>query len=440
MHKLPIVALTGLPNSGKSTLINKLSGKHGAVTSDVAGTTRDRQYFDIAWDGSYFSLVDTAGLVEHQDNELEKNVAKQLEKALEESSLVVLVIDGKLPKGGLDQKTLLKFRKLKKPVILAVNKIDSPKEIDQAVKTFNVLGIKAICAISALSGRGLGDLLSLITDELKKHADLDLKPFEHTGIAVSIVGKPNVGKSSLFNKILQEERVVVSSIPGTTRTAIDSPLSYKDTDYIFIDTAGLKKKEHKQAEPDIFSGFQTFKSVRRSDVVMFVIDAVEEITKQDQKVAQEIFKLGKGMIILINKFDLYKGDENQLRDYISSYFPFLWMMPAFLVSAKTGVGITDAMDSIKPIYERRLKTIDQEDIDKLLAKRMKINPPKLLRDQKKPKVFGLAQIATNPPLFELTVNHPAAISSQFKKSLLNAIIKDLDFWGTPLNLKVHKKI
>jgi GTP-binding protein len=177
MHKLPIVALTGLPNSGKSTLINKLSGKHAAVTSDVAGTTRDRQYFDIAWDGSYFSLVDTAGLVEHVDNELEKNVAKQLEKALEEASLIVLVIDGKLPKGGLDQKTLLKFRKLKKPVILAVNKIDSPKEIDQAVKTFNVLGIKSICAISALSGRGLGDLLSLITDELKKTYRIRCKTF-----------------------------------------------------------------------------------------------------------------------------------------------------------------------------------------------------------------------------------------------------------------------
>lgn len=440
MRQLSLVALAGLPNSGKSTLLNKISGEHTAITSPVAGTTRDRQYADISWNKNHFTLVDTAGVSFGNTDELEKNVAAQIDIALQEAAVIVFVVDGKLPNGGLDQKSLLKFRKLNKPLILAVNKIDSPKEVEQIQTTFAHLGIKTIVAVSALSGRGVGDLLDTIVKTLTAVSEQQNTPLPHEGIAVSIVGKPNVGKSSLFNYILQEDRMVVSNIPGTTRTAIDSFVTYKDEPYIFIDTAGLKRKEHRQALPDIYSGFQTFKAARRSDVVLFVIDATEEITKQDQRIAQEIFELGNGMVILANKFDLFKGDEKQLRDYISNHFPFLWMMPAFFISAKTGRGISEALDAIKPIYERKHKQTTQEDLDKLLARRMKQNPPKLLRDQKTPKVYGLKQLDVNPPLFELSVNHPAAISEQFKKTVLNAIIKELDYWGTPVNLALRKKI
>jgi GTPase len=434
---LPIVAIVGPPNAGKSTLLNKISGQHVAVTSEVAGTTRDRQYLDVAWNKQEFTLVDTAGLDFSAIDELDTQVNKQIDIALEQADMLVFVVDGKVPAATIPQATIRKFRTSKKPVALAINKIDSPQKLDAAIAEFKRLGIKNMFPISSVTGRGIGDLLDHIVSSLPKAKEQE--PKTDNSIAVAIVGKPNVGKSSIFNSILGEERVVVSNVPGTTRTAIDSHVKRGNIDYTFIDTAGLKKKTHRQAKPDIFSGFQTYKSIRRSDVCFFVIDSVEEITKQDQAIAQEIFAQDKGCIILANKFDIYKGDEDKLRDYISHHFPFLWMCPMFFVSGKTGEGLTEALEAVQPIYERRHKEVSAEELNALLKKWMKKNPPKLLRDQKQPKVYGLTQLATNPPLFELLVNVPAAISMQFRKSIQNAIIKELDFWGTPVNLTLRKK-
>ncbi len=458
---LPLVAIVGQPNAGKSTLMNKISGRQSAITSDIAGTTRDRQYVDTSWNGVEFTLVDTAGLAEDENPQLELSLLKQIDVAVDQADVIMFVADGKEPVGAVNRQVLKKFRDNKKPMLLVVNKLDSARKHDEKIGEFSRLGIKPVFAVSAISGLGLGDMLDFVAEKagepsakINKH---DEQPEEKTSIAISIVGKPNVGKSSIFNAILKEDRVVVSPIPGTTRTAIDSEIKIDGEDYTFIDTAGLKKKEHRQSKPDIFSGFQTFKAIRRSDICFFVIDANEEITKQDQRVASEIFAMDKGCIILVNKMDAYTKDNRgkkggqwdgrgktddqyqTLRDYISHHFSFLWMCPAFFVSAKTGEGLEEALASIKPIYQSRRKTIDQETLNAFLAKKLKINPPKLLRDQKKPKVTGLRQIATNPPLFELLVNHPAAISMQFRKFLENGIIKDLDFWGTPISLKLKGK-
>lgn len=440
-NNLPIVAIVGPPNAGKSTLLNKIAGVQFAVTSEVAGTTRDRQYVDIVWAGRQFTLVDTAGLDLAGEKELETQVNKQIDIAASEADALIFVVDGKQPGANLPQSTLLKFRKAKKPIMLAVNKVDSPNKLEQAKGDFARLGIKPMFPVSSLTGRGIGDLLDHIVSVLPKAKKTKSETKNSkSGINVSIVGKPNVGKSSIFNKIIGQERVVVSSIPGTTRTAIDSHLTIGDQDYTFIDTAGLKKKVHTQAKPDIYSGFQTYKSIRRSDVCFLVIDSTEEITKQDQMIAQEIFGQDKGCIILANKFDAYEGEEDKLRDYISHHFPFLWMCPMFFVSGKTGEGLEEAIGAIKPIYERRHKEVTSDQLQGLLGKWMKKNPPKLLRDQKTPKVYGLNQLASNPPLFELLVNVPASISMQFRKSIQNAIIKELDYWGTPVNLTLRKKM
>ncbi len=453
---LPIVAIVGPPNAGKSSLLNKIAGKPLAVTSEVAGTTRDRQYLDTAWNGSRFTLVDTAGLDPVIHGELEKNVSKQIEVALFEADALLLVLDGKQEVRQLDHTILKKFRNSKKPVILAVNKLDSPKTREITLEKFKALGIKKLFAVSAVSGLGVGDLLDEVGETLKDKQPQEEEVPLDPSIAISIVGKPNVGKSSIFNKILKHERAVVSPIPGTTRTAVDERITINDIPFIFIDTAGLKKKEHRQAQPDIFSGFQTFKSIRRSDICFFIIDSAEEITKQDQRVANEIFALEKGCIILANKIDLTpplplgesskkKGrrpadDSYQsLRDLISHHFPFLWMCPLFFVSAVTGEGLDKAIDSLKPIFDARNKTIEAEVLKDFLHKKLKTNPPKLLRDQKKPKVYGLKQIDVNPPAFELLVNHPAAISQQFRKFLENSIVKELDFWGTPIKLRLLGK-
>ncbi len=441
--QLPIVALVGQPNVGKSSLLNKIAGGRPAVTSEVAGTTRDRQYIDTSWNGVDFTLVDTAGLSLEAQSELEHNVNKQIDIALAEAEAVILVVDGRLNRNSVEQTTLQKFRKIKKPVILAVNKLESPKLREEKLVEFQSLGIKPLFGVSATSGAGLGDMLDSIAGIIRASSgrlSLEAAPESNLpGIAVSIVGKPNVGKSSILNAILKEERAVVSPIPGTTRTAIDSRIAIGGVDYTFIDTAGLKKKEHRQQQPDIFSGFQTFKSIRRSDVCFLTIDAAEEITKQDQRIAQEIFSQEKGCVILANKIDLYEGDEEKLRDYISLHFPFLWMCPLFFVSGKTGQGLNQALTAIKPIYERRHKTVDNQTLSEFLMKAMQKNSPKLLRDQKKPKVFSLHQTDANPPHFELLVNHPAAISQQFRRFLENSIIKELDFWGTPIVLRLRGK-
>ncbi len=302
-HKLPIVALVGPPNAGKSTLLNKINGGQLAVTSEIAGTTRDRQYITTDWDGHEFMLVDTAGLDMDAKGELETNIQKQINRAVKEADVIVMVVDGKQPVGALDRKVLTTFRKLKTKKILAINKVDSPRNLEKSLADFSRLGIKDMFPLSALTGRGIGDMLDAVVQALGLPEKDDAEdasathyplPTTNSPIAVSILGKPNVGKSSLFNKILNDERSVVSAVPGTTRTAIDDNITIDGVDYTFIDTAGLKKKEHKQAKPDIFSTFQTFRSIRRSDVCIFVLDANEEITVQDQRIAREILNMQKG--------------------------------------------------------------------------------------------------------------------------------------------------
>lgn len=436
-NRLPIVAIVGEPNVGKSTLLNKIAGTRAAVTSDVAGTTRDRQYIDTSWNGVDFTLVDTAGLTYGHKQELEAELETQIDQALNEADLILFVADSKTDSNTTDRKALIKFRKTSKPVVLAVNKLDSPKAMREFGEEWKRLGIKLIFPVSAQTGRGVGELLDEVANQLKK---LKIpKPEKPTGIPVAIVGKPNVGKSSLVNKILGEERVVVSDIPGTTRTAIDVEINFEGTDFTLIDTAGLKKKSYRQAQPDVYSVFQTFKSIRKSEVVMFVIDAVEPITKQDQAIAGEILDLGRGVVIVVNKMDQFDGDEKQLQDYVSQHFPFLWFAPVFFVSAKTGDGLTEALKALKPIYDARAKVITQEDLDRLLAYTLEKNPPRRMLDQKAPKVYGLNQIGNFAPMFELIVNHPAAISTQYRRYLEKQIIQKLGFWGTPIKIHLTKK-
>ncbi|HMR55434.1 MAG TPA: ribosome biogenesis GTPase Der [Candidatus Doudnabacteria bacterium] len=435
--RLPIVAIVGEPNVGKSTLLNKISGMRAAVTSTVAGTTRDRQYIDTAWNGIDFTMVDTAGITFGDKQELEDALIEQIEHAIQEADLILFVADSKIDPGTIDRKALIKFRKTKKPVVLAVNKVDSPVKFREFGGEFEQLGVKKIFPISATTGRGIGDMLDQIATDLKK---LKIeKPPKPLGIPVAIVGKPNVGKSSLINHILGEKRVIVSDIPGTTRTSIDVSINIDGQDYTFIDTAGLKKKSYRQAQPDVYSVFQTFKSIRKSDVVLFVIEANETITKQDQVIAGEILDLGKGVVILVNKLDKYEGEEKELQDYVSHHFPFLWFAPVFFVSAVTGENIAEALAAIKPIYEARGKTVSQEDLDRLLAYTMEKNPPRRMLDQKVPKVHGLTQTGTHAPMFDLLVNHPAAISTQYRRYLEKQIIQKLGFWGTPIKLNLVKK-
>lgn len=438
LKTLSMVALIGEPNSGKSTLLNKIAGLPLAVTSDLAGTTRDRQYAKVSWNNQEFLLIDTAGFMPDTENELEINIQKQIDKAFEEANILILVVDGKAPKASLNLATIKKIRKIKKPIFLVINKTDSVKKIQEFKNQFQSLGIKPSFAVSALTGNGIGDLLDAVTETLKT-----LQPgYTHNtsdSINISIVGKPNVGKSSLFNALLKEERVVVSATPGTTRTAIDSELVWEDQSYTFIDTAGLKKKAYRQTQSDTYSGYQTFKAIRRSDVVVLVVEATSEITTQDKKLAALILSMEKGLVIVVNKLDLYQGSLKALRDYVSVHFPQAWMCPLIFISANKNIGTEELLGVLKPIYNTRGKVIAPETLNQFLKNILQNAPPKRLKDQKTPKVFSLSQIASHPPTFELKVNHPAAIAPHFKKALENAIIRELDFYGTPIVIKLKGK-
>lgn len=435
--ELPVVALVGAPNAGKSTLLNKIAGEHLAVTSETAGTTRDRQYAEISWNGKQFLLVDTAGLDFSNKTDLESSIQSQVDIALAEADLLIFVADYKNGPEGIDRNVLLKIRKNKLTKILAINKVDSPRAFVTATAEFAKWGIKPSAPVSALTGRGVGDLLDLVSEKLPS---TKVKTENFESIKIALIGKPNVGKSSLINSWLKDNRMVVSPTPGTTRTTIDTKFSASGQNFTLLDTAGLKKKARRQEEPDVFSGFQTYRSIRKSDVCFLVIDATLEITSQDLALAREITDQEKGCIILVNKMDIFKGSKEKLHAYISEHIPHLWMCPVFFVSAETGETPEDLWKLAVGIYERRNKIIEQETLNKLLSEKLKKDPPRQLLDQKKPKVYNLKQIGTNPPSFEVYVNHPRAFAESFRRSLAKKIIKDLDFWGTPVRVHLVRKV
>jgi len=438
-EKEALVAIVGEPNVGKSTLLNKIVSRRAALATNIPGTTRDRFYAPTSWNGIDFTLVDTAGIVVERRDELEKNVQKQAEIALDEADVLIYVVDGKQPPERISNAILKLIRQKKKPVILAVNKCDSPARALNTADNFAFTGIKKIVACSAVTGIGTGDLLDVVSEELKKLGFTTLEREEGT-VSVSIIGKPNVGKSSLFNKILGKERVVVSPVPGTTRNPIDTLIEFKNEKIKIIDTAGLKRKEKVNPLPDVYAAFQTLRTIRRSDICILLIDANEGITQQDQRIANEAVDTRKGLIVVINKIDLLdEGKREKLDKAMLDYFPFLWWAPAVPVSAVTGEGVEDILDYVLDIEKNRRKEISDEDIKDFLMRKIKANPPRRIRDERIPKIYSIRQEASNPPSFLMEVNVPAAISMSFRKFVENAMVRELGFWGVPIKLRLEAK-
>lgn len=433
------VAIVGEPNVGKSTLLNKIVAQRAALATPVPGTTRDRFYAPTSWNGVDFMLVDTAGIIMEQRDELEKNVQKQAEIALDQADVIIYVVDGKQPAERVSREVLRIIRRRKKPIVLAVNKCDSPARVRAASGDFAFTGIKQIIGCSSVTGVGTGDLLDAVTDDLVK-LGFGKQEREVGTVSVSIVGKPNVGKSSLFNKITGEERVVVSNVPGTTRNPIDTLISYKDEKIKLIDTAGLKRKEKLAPLPDVYAAFQTLRTIRRSEICILVIDASEGITQQDQRIANDIVDARKGLIVAVNKIDLLTEKQHaKLELDLPHYFPFLWWAPAVPVSASKGDGVPAILDYILEIEKNRRKVFDDQTISDFLARKIKDNPPKRVRDERVPKIYSLRQEGSNPPSFLMSVNVPSAISMQFRKYVENAMIRELGFWGAPIQLRLEEK-
>ncbi len=434
----PLVAVVGRPNVGKSTFFNRVCGRRISIVDDIAGVTRDRIYGDAEWCGHYFTLVDTGGLDFVEQGEMQKNIFTQAQIAIDLADVILLFVDGKEGLTNSDKQVADFLRKSKKPLILVVNKLDN-FEIENTYD-FYELGIKRLFPISAEQSKGLGDLLDEIVSLLKSNPDLTKEPTNE--IKIAIVGKPNAGKSSLTNKLLGEERLVVSSIAGTTRDAIDTPFRYNNKDYILIDTAGMRKKnaiEDKSIER--YSVLRSIEAIKRADVVLVVIDVANGITEQDIKVAGFVHEQNKPSIIVLNKWDLIEKDDKTINIYTNKLKEDLKFMDYFVplyISALTGQRTNKIMPLVEKVYENASKRIKTGVLNEIIQNAVTIKQPPTKNGQRL-KLFYATQASTNPPNFVLFVNDVNAMHFSYLRYLENSIRNAVDFNGTPIKITLKNR-
>ncbi len=435
---LPIVAIIGRPNVGKSTLVNRLAGQKAAIVHDQPGVTRDRTYLPSYWSDREFVVVDTGGLVFNDDTEFLPLIRQQAMTALTEASAAIFVVDGRTGPIGADEEIAAWLRQQKVPVLLAVNKCESPDQgLIQAAEFWN-LGLGEPYAISAIHGNGTGDLL----DELIKHLPTVEELPEDNEIKVAIVGRPNVGKSSLLNAFVGEERAIVSPISGTTRDAIDTCVVRGEQTYRLIDTAGIRKKKHIEYGTEFFSINRAFKAIRRCDVALMVIDAVDGVTEQDQKLAGRIIDEGRACVIVINKWDAIEKDSYTIYDYqkiLEGRLHFSEWAPTIFVSALTGqrVGkILNLVDSAALEHKRRISTSVVNDV---LEEAITWHSPPVSRGGRQGKIYYGTQVSSQPPTIALFVNEAKRFGDNYRRYIERQFRQQLGFKGTPIRLLWRSK-
>lgn len=438
--RIPIVAVIGLPNSGKSTFFNKVLERRAALTHNEAGTTRDRAYGLASWNGLSFYLVDTAGIVSRPDSPLEKNVQRQTAIAQEEADLIILMVDGRSNISSEDLAVAQRLQRSKKPIILAVNKIDFHNAKNEAQgETFRKLGLGTPYLMSSLNGSGMGDVLDQITENLKKNFDGTQEEFPGH-LRVAFVGKPNVGKSSLINKLLKEDRLIVDSKAGTTRSTVEIPFESGGKKFVLVDTAGIKKKWKQDVDIEAAAMMQSLRMISQIDVALFVLDATDTITAQDQIISQKILEQDKPLIVILNKVDELTEEEQQKRlDLLPHYFPQIWWAPVIFTSAKKGTGLDRALQFAQDVSTAANREVDGTALDAFLDKMIEERMPGKMDDQRKPKLYNLKQIAVRPPTFKITVNFPNAFAPAWKKLFEKQFRLKFGFEGTPIIITYAKK-
>ncbi len=439
--KTPLVAIVGLPNSGKSTLFNKILERRAALTYPVAGTTRDRAYGMTSWNGLSFYVIDTAGIVPNPDSDLEKNVQKQTQIAQEEADVLLLVVDGQTPVSSQDIRVAAQLNQTGKPVILAVNKIDARNnKTDTAASNYLKLGLGDIFATSAVNGSGVGDLLDEIVKKLKEKFALETQE-ELPGLKIAFVGKPNVGKSSLINALIKQERVIVHHEAGTTRSTVEIPFEHAGQQFILLDTAGIKRKWDQDTDVAAAAAFQSIKTLATTDVVFFTLDASQDLTVQDQSVANQILEAQKSCVIVLNKIDLLdQKQQQQLLDSLPNYLSKMWYLPVLFTSTKTGQGLDLLVKFAQDSYNAAIREIDPDELDAFLQKIIKESMPGKMDDQRAPQIYNLKQIGTTPPTFKMNVNFPAAIAEAWKDWFEKQFRLKFGLEGTPIQIRYIKRI
>lgn len=432
----PIVAMVGRPNVGKSTLFNRLAGKRISIVQDTPGVTRDRVYAEAEWLNYNFTMIDTGGIEPERDDIIVKQMRRQANIAIETADVIVFIVDGKEGITSADEEVSNMLRKSKKPVVLVVNKVDSIKEEDNAWEFYN-LGIGDPIAISASQGLGLGDML----DRVVEHFDSVDADADEERIKIAMLGKPNVGKSSLINKLLGEERVIVSNVPGTTRDAIDS---YLDTDignFTLIDTAGLRRKSKVKEEIERYSVVRTLAAIERADVCILVIDATEGITEQDEKIIGYAHEMKKAIMVIVNKWDLVEKDDKTMDNFkkdLQQKLKFLSYAEYLFISALTGQRVHKVLEIARKCYDNYDKRVSTGILNDVISKAVLMKEPPVVA-LKRLKIYYATQVATKPPKFVFFVNDIQARHFSYERYLENQLRDSFDFKGTGIEIEYRER-
>lgn len=432
----PLVAIVGRPNVGKSTFFNKVVGKRISIVEDTPGVTRDRVYADAEWSGYSFTLVDTGGIEIHSEDQMWMHIKKQAEIAVDLADVILLMVDGKAGILHDDYDVANYLRKSKKPIILAVNKIDN-RNID-LVYDFYKLGLGEPIAISSEHGLNLGDLLDEIVGQLPHKVE---NIVDDETIKIAVVGKPNAGKSSLVNRILGFDRVIVSDIPGTTRDAIDTSFTVDGKKYSIVDTAGIRKKSKVEEDLEYYSVIRSIDAMRRADVVAIVIDSSEELTEQDIKICGLVHESQKPSLIVMNKWDLVEKDTftiNSFNDKLKEELKFMSYFRPIYISALTGKRTNIVLDNLMQSYNNASQRISTGILNEVIQDAMSINEPPA-KNGKKLKAYYMTQSSTNPPTFVMFVNDEMLMHFSYRRYLENSIRKAFDFSGTPIRIRVRNR-
>ena len=434
----PIVAIVGRPNVGKSTLFNALAGEKISIVKDTPGVTRDRIYADVTWLDKTFTLIDTGGIEPESKDIILSQMREQAQIAIDTADVIIFIVDVRQGLVDADYKVADMLRKSKKPVVLAVNKVDSFAKFGNDVYEFYNLGIGDPVAVSAASRLGLGELL----DEVTKHFTQEQYGDEEDDRPrIAIVGKPNVGKSSIVNKLLGENRVIVSGIAGTTRDAVDTEIVRNGTEYVFIDTAGLRRKSKVKEDLERYSIIRTVTAVERADVVLLVIDAVEGVTEQDAKIAGIAHERGKGMIIAVNKWDAIEKDDKTIYRFTEKVKNTLSFMPyaeLLFVSAVTGQRLNRLFETIDAVIENHAMRVATGVLNEIMAEAVALQQPPSDKG-KRLRLYYITQVAVKPPTFVIFVNDKELMHFSYTRYIENKIREAFGFQGTPLKFIIRER-
>lgn len=433
-----IVAVVGRPNVGKSTLFNTIAGKQISIVQDTPGVTRDRIYAEGNWLNYYFTMVDTGGIEPISDDVLLKQMRSQAELAIETADVIIFVTDVKSGVVDADYEVAEMLRRSKKPIVLCVNKVDSIKKYGNDIYEFYQLGLGEPFPVSAANHLGLGDLL----DEVVKHFPKEgLEEEEDGTLKIALIGKPNVGKSSLTNKLLGENRVIVSDISGTTRDAIDTEVTYSGTPYIFIDTAGLRRKGKVTEDIERYSVIRTVAAVDRADICIVLIDAVEGITDGDTRIAGIAHESGKGVIIAVNKWDLVEKNDKTMQEFtkqLKEKFAYMDYAEYLFISAETGQRIHKIYELVNMIHDNQVMRIKTGVLNEILARATAMKQPPSDKG-KRLKLFYITQASVAPPTFVIFVNDRELMHFSYTRYIENQIRENFGFRGTPIRFIIRER-